>query len=122
MLSQSSYLTALYCYTGGALGVVLVLGWWLSRYWRAIWVALVVLPLAALLLTPAHPGETSEGYAPALVVAVFEGLTKGPEAAQNALTLLGVMSGVAVLVAFGLGLTLFRKKELQAPEASAGSK
>lgn len=110
MLSESSYLTALYTYTGAACAILLCLGWWLSRSWRAGWVTLVVLLGAALLLTPAYPREDVSTLAPALIVALFAMFTEGPEAAEHALKPLALMSGVAVAVTLLLSFTVFRRR------------
>ena len=110
MLSESSYLTAIYIYLGAAGALLIYLAWILSRYWRAAWVALVVLLCAALLLTPAYPDPQISTMAPAFVVAVFEGLINGPEAAQHAIKPLGYMVGLALIVALLLRLTLFRTR------------
>ena len=90
--------------------VLLYLAWWLSRHWRPGWVALVVLLGAALLLTPAFPKEGVDTMAPALIVAGFLLFTDGFEAAQHALRPLGFMSGLAVVTAFLLRLTVFRRR------------
>lgn len=110
MLSESSYLTALYTYIGAACAILLCLGWWLSRSWRAGWVTLVVLLGAALLLTPAYPREDVSTFAPALIVAAFALLTEGPEAAEHALKPLALMSGVAIAATLLLSLTVFRRR------------
>lgn len=110
MLSESSYLTALYTYTGAACVILLCLGWWLSRSWRAGWVTLVVLLGAALLLTPAYPREDVSTLAPALIVAAFALFTEGPEAAGHALKPLALMSAVAIAVTLLLSLTVFRRR------------
>lgn len=109
MLSESSYLTAIYSYTGAACVLLLYLAWWMGRHWRAGWVAFSVLLLAALLLTPAHPNATVSTYAPALVVAIFEILTHGPDAAMHALKPLAIMAAIAVVLAIFLRLTVFRR-------------
>ena len=108
MLSESSYLTAVYVYVGAACVMLLYLCWWLGRHWRAGWVALVVLLGAALLLTPAYPKEGVDTFAPALIVASFQLLTEGFEAAEHALRPLGYMSALAVVLALLLGLTVLR--------------
>lgn len=110
MLSESSYLTAIYIYLGAASVLLIYLAWILSRYWRGGLVALVVLLCAALLLTPAYPDPEISTMAPALVVAVFEGLINGPEAAQHAIKPLSYMAGLAFIIAILLKLTLFRKR------------
>ena len=108
MLSESSYLAAIYAYVGAACVMLLYLAWWLGRHWRAGWVALVVLLGAALLLTPAYPKDSVETLAPALIVATFQLLTDGFEAAEHALRPLGFMSVLAVALALLLGLTVLR--------------
>ncbi|MEJ2531545.1 MAG: hypothetical protein P8Y92_07080 [Halioglobus sp.] len=110
MLSESSYLTALYTYIGAACAILLCLGWWLSRSWRAGWVTLIVLLAAALLLTPAYPREDAGTLAPALIVAAFALLTEGPEAAEHALKPLALMSGLALVLTLLLSLTVFRRR------------
>ena len=110
MLSESSYLTAIYTYVGAASVMLLYLAWWLSRHWRPGWVALTVLLGAALLLTPAFPKEGVDTMAPALIVAGFLLFTDGFDAAQHALRPLGFMSALAVAVALLLRLTVFRRR------------
>ena len=117
MLTESSYLTAIYAYCGAALLVCLVLAWWLWRRWRNFWVALVVTLSAALLLTPAFPQPGVDTMAPALIVAGFELFLNGPEAAQHALKPLAVACGLAVLLAVLLRLTLLRPRR-RAPAAA----
>jgi hypothetical protein len=113
VLSDSSYLTAMYTYLGAASAVLVYLALILGRnwQWRAGWVALVVLIAAALLLTPAYPDANIKTLAPALVVAVFEGLINGPEAAQHAIRPLAYMLGLALLLSILLRLTIFRRRE-----------
>lgn len=110
MLSETSYLTALAVYCGAAVMIVLCLLWWLRR-WSGGWAALVVLLNAALLLTPAYPREGADTVAPALVVAVFQLLTEGVEAASHALRPLGLMCGLAVVLAALLRFTLLRPRK-----------
>ena len=94
MLTETSYLTAIYTYCGAAVLVCLLLAWWLWRRWRNIWVALAVTLSGALLLTPAYPQPGVETMAPALVVAGFELLLNGPEAARHAFKPLVVACGL----------------------------
>ncbi len=108
MLSESSYLFAIYVYVGAACVMLLYLTWWLAGHWRAGWVALVVLLGAALLLTPAYPKEGVDTFAPAFIVAGFQLLTEGFEAAGHALRPLGFMSALAVVLALLLGVTVLR--------------
>lgn len=88
--------------------VCLVLAWWLWRRWRNIWVALIVTLSAALLLTPAYPQPGVDTMAPALIVAGFELLLNGPEAAGHAFKPLAVACGLALVLAVLLRLTLLR--------------
>ena len=110
MLSASSYMDALYIYIGAAGALLIYLAWLLARHWRAAWVALAVLLSAALLLTPAHPTPELSTFAPALIVAIFEGLIHGPEAARHAIKPLVFMTGLAVVISILLRLTLFRTR------------
>ena len=114
MLSESSYLTAIYIYMGSAGMLILYVGWWLSRHWRAAWVTLAVLLLAALLLTPAYPREGVQTMAPALVVAAFQYLTVGPEGAAHAVRPLIFVSGAGALVTLLLQVTIFRRGKAKA--------
>lgn len=109
MLDESSYLTAVYVYVGAACVILLYLSWWLGRHWRPGWVALVVLLAAALLLTPAYPKAGIDTMAPALIVVAFQVLTADIDSAQHAIKPLGFFSGLAVVVALLLRLTVFRR-------------
>jgi hypothetical protein len=110
MLSESSYLTAMYAYIGAACALLLLLAWWLRRQWRGGPAALLVLLAAALLLTPAFPKEGVDTLAPALIVAGFQLLTEGYPAAEHALRPLGFMAALAVGLALLLRLTLLRRR------------
>lgn len=118
MLSEDSYLTALYVYAGAASALLLCLVWWLRRRGPG-WVALLVLLAAALLLTPAYPKEGVATLAPALIVAGFQLLTDGYEAAAHALRPLGFMCGLAVVLALLLRLTVFRRRARPAQASRA---
>jgi hypothetical protein len=113
MLSDSSYLTAMYTYLGAGCAFLVYLVLILKRnwQWQGGWVTLVVLIAAALLLTPAYPDASIETLAPALVVAIFEGLINGPEAAQHAIRPLAYMLGLALVLSILLRLTVFRRRE-----------
>ena len=119
MLSESSYLTAIYTYVGSAAIMLVYLAWWLGRHWRPGWVALAVLLAAALLLTPAFPRTDVDTMAPALIVAGFQLLTDGYAAAEHALRPLGFMSAIAVVLAFILWLLFLRGR---APRKSRRAK
>ncbi len=98
---------------------IMYLGWWLSRHWRAGWVTLVVLLLAALLLTPAYPKAGVHTMAPALIVAAFQIMTTGVEGARHALRPLVFMSGAAVFVSLLLGMTVFRPRRVHKARPAA---
>jgi hypothetical protein len=119
LLSESSYLTAIYTYVGSAAIMLVYLAWWLGRHWRPGWVALAVLLAAALLLTPAFPRGDVDTMAPALIVAGFQLLTDGYAAAEHALRPLVFMSAVAVVLAFILWLLFLRGR---APRKSRRAK
>ena len=119
MLSESSYLTALYVYIGAALAMMLLLGWWLRR---SPGIALLaVLLCGALLLTPAYPRDGVETFAPALVVAAFQWVNEGMEAAMHALRPLAFLSLAAVVLALLLRLTLFRRRRGAGDEEEAAA-
>jgi len=116
VLSESSYLSAMYVYIGAGLAFMLYLGWWLSRHWSPALVALAVLLAGALLLTPAYPGEGVDTFAPALIVAAFQWLNEGMDGARHALRPLAFTCGCAVGLALLLRLSVFRKRrDRQAP-------
>ncbi len=120
MLTEDSYLMAMYAYLGAAGVLILYVGWWLSRHWRAGWVTLVVLLLAALLLTPAYPREGAETMAPALVVFAFQFLTTGIEGATQALKPLQFMCIAALALTVLLRLTVFRRRKV--PDAKPATR
>jgi hypothetical protein len=123
VLDESSYLTAIYVYVGSAVIMLMYLTWWLSRHWRASWVALVVIVLAALLLTPAYPKAGVTTMAPALIVAAFQFANNGVEAAIHALRPLVFMSGMGVVIALLLNMTIFRRRRVsKAPAKKTGAK
>ncbi|MCB1853367.1 MAG: hypothetical protein KDI05_00725 [Halieaceae bacterium] len=109
MLDETSYMAGLYAYVGAGLAISMLLALWLRRYWRAGTVALVVLPAAALLLTPAYPREGVTTMAPALIVAVFQVATEGLEGAMHALRPLALTVGVAFALALLLRLSVLRR-------------
>lgn len=119
MLTESSYLTAIYTYCGSAILAALLLAWWFGRRWPNGWTALLVLLSAALLLTPAFPQPGVETMAPALIVASFEFLLNGPEAAQHAIKPLAIACGLAVVLAILLRFTVLRQRK--SPVAETGS-
>lgn len=119
MLSETSYLTAIYVYCGAALLVVICLSWWLGRRWPNGWVALLVLLSAALLLTPAYSQPGADTMAPATVVAGFQLATEGLDSARHALKPLAYSCGLAVILALLLRLTVLRRRGSAADEQAA---
>jgi thiol:disulfide interchange protein len=112
VLNDSSYFMAICIYVGSAAVAIAYVGWWLSRHWRPSWVALVMLLMAALLLTPAYPKPGVQTTAPALIVAAFHIMTTGVQGAAYALRPLVFMSGGAIILALLLGMTVLRKPKL----------
>ena len=122
MLSESSYLAAIYVYVSAALIIMVYLSWWLGRHWSSGMVALAVLLAGALLLTPAYPKEGVETFAPALIVAAFQMMNEGIEGAGHALRPLAFTSGIAVILALLLRVTVFRGPSRPARKRKASSK
>jgi hypothetical protein len=112
---------AMYAYVGAAVLLLLCLAWWLRKSWRAGWICLVVLSGGALMLTPAYPDDGVTTLAPALIVAGFQLLTDGVEAASHALRPLGTAMGVAVGLTLLLSLTVFRRRSAAVPSPAAES-
>lgn len=109
MLQDQSYLIAMGVYLGAALLAVGALFLWLRRSWTPVWRWLLLLTGLALLLTPAYPYEGVDTLAPALIVAAFQFLTAGPEAAQHALRPLAAALVFALLLTLLLRITVLRK-------------
>ncbi len=111
MLTTESYYIAWSVYLLAALGLLIVVrGWLLQRLSPASMVALLLL-LAAWMLTPALPETGAQSYAPAVVVAGFDLLTHGPQAATRALKPLLWMSGLALT----LGAVFYLVQRTQQP-------
>ena len=96
MLTPESYQTAWLFYALAALGGLAYLYFLLRNHLsRGARVALVLI-LAGLVLTPAHPAEDIKTWAPALFVAGFELLTSGAEAAARPARSLVAAEAIAV--------------------------
>lgn len=121
MLTESSYLTAIYAYCGAAILVALLLAWWFGRRWPNGWTALIVLLSAALLLTPAFPQPGVDTMAPALIVAGFELLLNGPEAAQHAFKPLSIACGLAAVLALLLRFSVLRPRNSPAQATASNA-
>lgn len=104
MLTANGYAVAMLAYVASAM-LALFLGnlWLLPRAGFGLR-ALLTLPLAGLLLTPAYIEAGADTLAPALIVTAFQVLSAGPEAAAHALAPLMVFTAVGL--AFGLILFL----------------
>jgi hypothetical protein len=100
LLTAESYQTAWLAYVAATLGALLIMYFW-TRNWIPRGLRLVLfLVLAALVLTPAHPAPDVQSWAPAIVVAGFELLTDGTEAALRPLR--SVLAAEAIAVALCL--------------------
>jgi len=115
VLTSSGYNAAMMVYVVSAL-LALVLGnvWLLPRAGLGLR-ALVTLPLAGLLLTPAYIEAGADTLAPALVVVAFQMLSSGPEAAAHALQPLTVFTGAGLALGFLIFLlALWRRRRGEA--------
>ncbi|MEE4277257.1 MAG: hypothetical protein V2I82_02175 [Halieaceae bacterium] len=120
MLTETGYSGALAVYLIAALlAIVLINLWLLSRSSLGLR-ALVTLPLAALLLTPAYIDAGADTLAPALVVAVFQAFSQGLEAADHSLRPLLLFTGVGAGVgAAAFLLDFWRRRRAAAAEEAA---
>ena len=110
MLTEESYLSAIYVYCGAAVIALLLLVWWLRKSWRPAWLVFGFLSGAALLLTPAFPESGTDTLAPAAIVAGFQLLTDGLESAEHALRPILFMLALAVALSLLLRFTLLRNR------------
>jgi hypothetical protein len=98
VLTAETYQLAWLVYTVATLVTVLMLRrWWQGRVGPGTALALFLV-LASVLLTPAHPDGETPSYAPALVVAGFDLLTHGPEAALRPLRPIGFTVAVSLVL------------------------
>lgn len=121
MLTDSGYYTGLAVYVTSGLLALALINLVFLRPVRWGTRCLVTLPLAALLLTPAYIAAGATTFAPALVVAAFQWLSAGPEAAEHALRPLALFFGVALaagFLAFLLSMLLARGKGNDVGEAA----
>ena len=119
MLTEESYLSAIYVYCGAAVIALLLLVWWLRKSWRPAWLVFGFLSGAALLLTPAFPESGTDTLAPAAIVAGFQLLTDGLESAEHALRPILFMLALAVALSLLLRFTLLRNRSGAPTSASA---
>ena len=100
MLTPQSYVLAMAIYATAALVAVFVMHRFWFRAMPRFGSRLLSALLLAWLLTPAQPSAGSETLAPALVVALFNGLLgDGWPAARQAVVVLIMSSGLSGLVA-----------------------
>ncbi|MEP0202641.1 MAG: hypothetical protein ABJ084_00845 [Halioglobus sp.] len=118
MLTEESYLAAIYVYCGAAFVALLLLVWWLRKSWRPAWLVFGFLSGAALLLTPAYPQSGTDTLAPAAIVAGFQLLTDGLESAEHALRPLLFMLALAAGISLFLRFTLLRNRPSSATSTS----
>lgn len=112
MLTEGSYQSALWVYALAAIAALAMFNlWFLPRAARWRLRVALTLPLAALLLTPASIAPGADTLAPALVVAAFQWLGEGREAAIYALRLLGLSGAVALLLAVALPVAAARMRK-----------
>ena len=121
MLTEESYLSAIYVYCGAAVIALLLLVWWLRKSWRPAWLVFGFLSGAALLLTPAFPESGTDTLAPAAIVAGFQLLTDGLESAEHALRPILFMLALAVALSLLLRFTLLRNRS-GAPTSDSATK
>ena len=108
MLTTDSYMTAWIIYALATAGALLVLNFWLHNSLSGIARFTLLLTLAVMALTPAHPEAGVTTWAPAIFVTGFDLLTLGPESAMRALRPILMM--VALTLGVGLVLILLRWK------------
>jgi hypothetical protein len=100
LLTADSYELAWMAYGAATLGALLILYLWFGGVMsRGLRLSLVLM-LGALALTPAHPAPDVQSWAPAIVVAGFELLTSGVDAALRPLR--SVLAAEAIVVALCL--------------------
>ena len=109
MTEQPDYLVATLVYLGTALLALVAMFWWLRRIWSPAWRWLLLLAGGALLITPAYPYEGVDTFAPALIVAAFQLLTAGPDAAAHAVRPLFAALGLALVMTLLLRITVLRR-------------
>ena len=124
MLTETGYTGALIIYVLATLAALILFNVWFLR--RAHWGlrCLLSLPLAALLLTPAYIRPDAITLAPALIVALFQGFSQGPEAAEHAVRPLLLFTAAALVAGFVLFLVaklLRRRAEAPDPELDLSS-
>ena len=98
MLSPESYHSAWLAYGGATLAALLILYLWVGSRLSHGWRLTLALILGTLALTPSHPAQDVETWAPAIFVTFFELLTHGAEAAARPLR--------SLLIALGMALAL----------------
>jgi len=104
VLTETGYALGLGAYVGGGTVLALCTSRWLLPRAASISGGVLLGVVLALLLTPALPRPGMETFAPALVVALFQWFTNGPEAAEHALRPLGLALALGAGLGFCYGL------------------
>jgi len=99
-------MTAWIIYALATAGALVLLYLWLRSSLGGTARFTLLLTLAAMALTPAHPETGVTTWAPAIFVAGFDLLTQGPESAPRALVPILIMVALALVV--GLVLTFLK--------------
>jgi hypothetical protein len=108
LLTAESYETAWIAYGAATAGAVVILYFWVgNRLSRGLRLSLALM-LAVLALTPAHPAPDIQTWAPAVVVAGFELLSSGLEAALRPLRSLLIAEALLLVVCVLVWLVLGR--------------
>ena len=106
MLTEESYRLAWLVYSAASAGLLLSLWPFLRRFGGPTRLTVLLL-CCVLVMLPARPEETAETFAPAVVVAGFDLLTHGPEAAAVSARPLAILAAGAFVP--GLGWALIRR-------------
>ncbi len=109
MLTATSYAVGLTVYVLSALLALVLANLWFLRNRSPALKVFLSLPLAALLLTPAYIEAGAETLAPALVVAAFQWLSQGPEAASHAVRPLVMFTGLGFALGAVAGALLWMR-------------
>ena len=107
MLTTDSYMFAWAVYALATVAALLLFNLWLRSSLGGLARFTLLLVVAAMALTPAHPDASVTTWAPAIFVAGFDLLTLGPESALRPLRPILIMMAVALLA--GLVVTVTRR-------------
>lgn len=116
MVTAESYEMAWWAYGAATIGALVILYFWVGGLMSRGLRLSIALMLGAAALTPAHPAPDVQTWAPAVIVAGFELLTGGVEAALQPLrSVLVIEALVLALCLLGwLALRLLRREDTAA--------